>query len=356
MTDPIEIRINGQSFVDFKRAIINCSMDELARSFYFEFADRWLQTNFGPLPFVEGDPCQVLIYGRKVIDGFIDEKAPRYNDTSHSVGVSGRSWTGHLVDCSAIFAKGSWKLTPLLQIATNICQPFGITVLADNAEVATDIAAPFKKWAIEDEEKAYDCIARAAKMRGVFLMSDGNKNLLLSKASKIVMPGALTLGGNIKDASSSSRFTERFSQIIVKSQSAGDDVWNGANTSQISIQTDVQVKSYRPLVIVNEGGGGKAELDKRATWERNVRAGRSRRLHYQVQGFVNEFEQLWEPNRLIMVDDAYQDVKGLQLIYHVSFELTERSGEIVTIDVGAPEAYDVLAPPPAVVKRPKVLW
>lgn len=357
MASPIEIRINGDAFVDFKRATVSFGMEEFSRSFFFEFSDKWLRTNVKPLPFVEGDPVEVFVHGTKVVDGFIDDIPIDYDANQHSIGVSGRSWTGHMVDCSAVYKGGSWRNASLIDIVGNISEPFGCIVQATDPQVLSPAAEKFRRWAIEDEETAYDCISRAAKLRGLFLLSDHLRDVIIAKSSKVVNGDRLKLGENILRARRVSRFTERHSYYLVKSQTAGDDTWWGDEAVGPFFRVDdPQVTAYRPLIMVSDGGGGKAELKTRATWERNVRAGRSRRISYDVQGFKNRLGALWPMNELIAVDDPYSDIKDTLLIISVSFNYSEKSGEVTTLDLGRPEAFDVLAPAPKAKKGRKKFY
>lgn len=348
-SNPIELRINGESQLDFKTARVTFSLDQMARNFSFALSDKWFQSGIKNFPFIEGDEVTVSIYGKTVIDGIIDDIPIDYDATSHNIGVSGRSRTGQLVDCSAVYKGGSWKDTKLVDIATALCEPFGITVKVDDHAKA-EAQKPFKKWAIEDEETPYTCINRAAKMRGLFLISDAGRNLIITKASPTVFGYTLKLGQNIKRGRRSSRFRERYSEYIVKSQRAGDDtVFADTAGKGYFRATDPQVLNFRPLIIVSDGQGSTDELSTRGQWERNVRAGKSRRISYDHQGFRTPpgpgGRQLFPINQLIPVDDPFLDFRGNLLIVSASYSFGDSGGEIVTLELGAPEAYDVLLPP-----------
>src|SRR5690606_8660629 len=121
--------------------------------------------------------------------------------------------------------------------------------------------------------------------RGLFLTSDEGRNIVITKASRLMHPAALVFGQNIKSASRTGRLSERYSFYLGKSQRAGNDThFADLVTSQFAVVGDDGVPAYRPLIIVADGPGKPPELETRATWERNLRAGRSRRITYQVQG------------------------------------------------------------------------
>lgn len=359
MKTPIEIRVNGQAFVDYTSATVSMGIEEFARSFSVEFSDKWINSTVGILPFSEGDACEVLVHGEKVIDGFIDSIPIDYDKDSHSLAITGRSWTGHLVDCSAVFKGGSWRNADLITIATDITDPFGVIPLVLDDSVIGPASQPFKRWAIEDEEKAFDCIARAAKLRGLFLISDAGRRLIIAKASKVVHGDVLKFGDNVLRGRRTSKATDRFSEYLVKSQSAGDDTWYGTNARGNFFKlTDEGVKTYRPLVMVADGPGLKDELQMRATYERNVRAGRARMITYEVQGFKSRAKKLWPVNELVSVDDDFLHIKDTLLISSVTFTYSEQQGEITSLELCRPEAFDIFAPPPKPKKSKKkeVIW
>ena len=345
----IEIKVNGESQLDFTTARVTFSLDQLARTFSFGLSDKWLNTGVKDLPFIEGDEVEVFIHGTRVIDGIIDDIPISYDANTHDIEVIGRSRTGQLVDCSAIHKTGSWRDAKLVDIAQALCDPFDIEVEVEKFALA-DAAKPFKKWAIEDEETPFGCIARAAKMRGLFLISDSGSKLLITKASTQVFPMSLVFGQNVKRGRRTSRFRERYSEYTLKSQAAGNDTFFAEQVGKGFFKTtDPQVLRFRPLIIISDGSGNKSELETRALWERNVRAGKSRRLSYDYQGFRNPpgigGDQVFPINQLITVQDSYLDFSGQLLIVSASFSLATNGGEFTTLELGAPEGYDVLKPP-----------
>jgi len=343
----IAIEINGERYEEHKSASVSLGIESFARSFTFDFSDKWLRTLVQDLPFKEGDPCKVSIDGEQVIDGFIDDVPIDYTATTHSIAVSGRSWTGHLVDCSAIHASGSWRNASLNTIGTDLCKNYDINFLSVDARVLTAATQPFQRYAIESGESVFECLQRAAKRRGVFMLSDAFRSVLVTKAGMIVHGDTLDLGRNILTASRTSRFSDRYSAYLIKGQRAGSDAVFGAlATGQFFKIPDPQVSSFRPLMIINDGADAQS-LQMRGTWERNLRAGRSRRVQYTVQGHRSATGQLWPLNQLVAVNDPFLGVRDNLLIVAVTYS---QAPKVTTLELGRPEAFDVLAPPPAKVR------
>lgn len=348
MPSPITFLVGGKELVDFKSATVSYAMESFARSFAFEFADKWSrQQTPAALPFGEGDPAQVYVHGELVVDGYVDDVPIDYDASSHRITVSGRSWAGHMVDCSAVHKPGSWRNITIEGIAKTLAEPFGLSVRLDPwAATQANTPATFAKWAIEDEETAYDCLQRAAEARGLFLTDNGQKTIVITKASSIVHPSPLVFGQNIKRARRIGRFGERYSEYIVKHQSSETSFTGEKTTSSRLFRTaDPQVLAYRPLVLVSHGTGSKAELERRALWERNVRAGRSRRITYDVIGHRSAAGRVWPVNELVAVQDPWLGTDELLLLasVHLSYD---SGGETASLELCRPEAFDVLVPPP----------
>lgn len=343
---PISIKVNGQEWSDFKSAQVSYSLEQFARSFSLTFSDKWFRTGIRQLPFAEGDPCQIAVHGEVVLDGFIDDIPISYDANSHSITVAGRSWVGHMVDCSAVYQAGSWKQTTLEQIAKDVSAPFGVVAAVD-PWASADAAPPFKKWAIEDEESAYECVQRAAKMRGLFLTAGAGRQFSITKASTIALPTTLQLGGNIKSAERSGRYRDRYASYTVKSQTAGNDTFFAdlAGKGFFTV-VDPGVTGYRPLIVVSDGQGTADELERRATWEMNVRAGRSRRVVYTVRGFRPDgIPKAWPINHLVAVNDPFLDTRETLLIVAVTLNYASPGGEVARLELGRAEAFDILRPP-----------
>jgi prophage tail gpP-like protein len=354
----VAIRIAGQDYQDYTDFHCSYGLEQFARQFSIGFSSKWkgAALSLGVFPFEEGAACELLVDGETVLDGFIDDIPVDYDGTSQRFSISGRSWTGHMVDASAVHKTGAWKNADLLTIANDIAAPFGVTCKVPSGVILDEVLEPFRKWAIDQEETAYDCIQRAAKMRGIYLTSDAARNVLMTRATKLDRTVTVLKRGsglaNIIRGRREGRFSERYSEYIIKAQNAGDDTWYAADaTSKLFHRArDPQVTSYRPLIIVSDGQGAKPDLALRAAWEMNVRAGRSRRVTYEVNGLHKQEGGVWQANELVMVDDPAFDIQGEMLIASVSLKRSN-GGTSTSLELANPLAFDVLTPPKPRVKK-----
>lgn len=325
---------NGQAYGGWKSIRLHMGIEELSSTFDIAVTEIWPE-QASPREISAGDACTVKIGSETLITGYVDAVSVDYDNGSHGISIRGRDKTADLIDCSAIYKSGEWKNAKLEQIAKDLCAPFGVSV-----KVETDTGAAFKSWAIEPGETVHDNLERAARHRGVLLLSDGKGAMVIAKPSTKPLSVALVRGDNILSASAEDNVEGRFSEYTVKGQAAGDDDSNGeAVTSQKASSKDAGVKRHRPLVIVSEDQGDIASFKKRAEFEASVRAGRARTAAVSVQGWIHGGAVL-RPNQRVPVRDPWLKLNCEMLISEVDLVLDE-SGTRAELKLAMPEAYSL---------------
>ncbi|MEW5904928.1 MAG: phage baseplate assembly protein, partial [Pseudomonadota bacterium] len=279
----VEIRIGDQVYGGWKSARIERGIEQIAGSFELSVSERW-PGQLEPRKIRRGDRCTVMDDGETLITGWVDDARPSFDADAHEFRVTGRDATGDLVDCSAIYKTGQWSGVKLDRIVRDVCKPFDIKVAID-----TDIGSAFKSFKINDGESAFECIERACRDRAVMPVSDGKGGLVLTRAKDSESIAELIEGVNILSAEGEFGMKERHSRYIVKGQDrGGDDDLEPESHTQIKAESvDEQVTRYRPLVVLAENRGSHATYKDRATWERNVRRGRSSVATVTVAGWRN---------------------------------------------------------------------
>ncbi|MEN6330799.1 MAG: phage baseplate assembly protein [Smithella sp.] len=332
----VTLQVNGANYRGWKNIEVSIGMEQISGSFKMVASDRWHGQDTA-WPILADDACRVLIGSTTVITGYVDEANPEYDAKSHSLNITGRDATGDLVDCSAIYKSGQWSGADLLKIAKDLCSPFGINVQAD-----VDVGKKFAKFALQEGETVFEAIERAARQRGVLLLSDGAGGLLITRAGESRIDAALIKGENIERASGTFSHKERYSQYIIKGQAPGGDVFaEPSHHAQLKAKSeDEMVRRYRPLIIYAEQGDGSTYKD-RATWERNVRAGRSARLQYTVTGWEYKPGKLWLPNRIVPAKDSYIGVDMDMLITRCTYTLDD-NGSRTALELCRREAFDLV--------------
>jgi len=323
-----------QTFAGWESIRITRSIESLSGSFELAVTFTWAEDT--PARFIRaGAECTVLVDGSAVITGFVDDVLPHYDDKAHGVTIRGRDRTADLIDCSAQYKSGEWKNADLLRIAQDLAKPYGVEV-----KTVVDVGKPFKRFKLQDSESIFEALDRAARMRGVLLMSDGVGGMLITRAGIRKIGTALVQGENILSASATRSQRDRYRIYIVKAQTSGNDFTNGTAASGVSYTVkDKQVGRNRTLITLAEDQADAADCKQRATWERNIRAGQSRRITYKVAGWKHA-GGIWTPNDIVPVRDEWIGVDTPLLISTVALVL-DSNGTIAELTVAPPSAFDV---------------
>jgi prophage tail gpP-like protein len=344
ISNRVMLVVGGRAFEGWQTMHVQRSIEQIAGVFALQVTLKWAAKG-DPFEIREGLPCQVLIGQDVVITGRIEEYEPSYDAENSTITIHGRDKTGDLVDCSVIYKTGQWHNVGLKQIVEDICKPFGIAVVAPKD---LDLGDPFKSFSLEEGEKAFDAIDRACRMRGVLCTSTPAGELLLTLTSDESSNVQLIEGMNIKSASAKHSWKERYSKVILKGQTSGDDNASGATVAHVRAEAeDEEINCYRPLVVISEHGAGLATLKERAQWEVKVRMGRGKRGHIDVVGWRTAGNgmagPLWTPNQLVYINSPRLQLDREMLIVGCDYKISDKDGRTTTLTFCRPEAFEVIA-------------
>lgn len=334
--------IDGKAYGGWTRLEIQRGIEQIAGAFVLQLTSRYPGAD-APVRLREGLPCEVRLGADLVIAGYIDDYETDDTDISTSVRVSGRDKTADLVDCSAIYKAGQWNGTRLDQLVSDIARPFGISV-AVTPEV--NLGDRFKRFALEEGEKAFDAIDRACRLRALLVTSTPDGNLLITTASTVSSGVRLVEGVNMKKFNSHHSWKERHSEIIMKSQVPGDDDEYGEEAAHLKASAkDAEISRYRPLIVMAEHGTSVKSLADRAAWEVKVRMGRGKRGGCTVVGWRTgddgQAGPLWRPNTLVQVSSGRMNLDMELLIVSCAYQLTEQ-GKVTDLTFARPEAFQLV--------------
>lgn len=331
MTEKPDLRLElgGRLYGGWKSVSIRRGLDQLAGTFDLSVSERWPGQTV-PRPIRPGAECRVLIDGKPVITGYVDDVRMSYNSASHEVTVSGRDRTCDLVDC----CPPSMQLSgaTLAAIARTLAAPFGIKVVD---EAAADVIPGFKP---NPGDTCFEILEQLSRSSGVFLTTDGQGQLVITRAGTKKAPVRLELGRNIEEARGSFSMRERFSEITVLGQTAASETWNGTLAAhQKTIVRDRAVPRHRPLTLVAEQEH--AGANRRAQWEVNTRYGRANMATFTVYGWTCG-DSVWSPNVLVNIVDDFLGLDVTWLLGAVTLSLDDR-GYRSELTLSPPEAYEV---------------
>jgi prophage tail gpP-like protein len=336
------LAIDGMLYGGWTRIEIQRGIEQIAGGYVLQLTSRYPGVDV-PMQLREGLACRVLLGDDLVVSGFVDDYETDDTATSSSVRLSGRDKTADLVDCSAIYKNGQWRGVSLEQIVADIARPFRIEVVV---APGTDTGEPFKRFALEEGEKAFDAIDRACRLRAVLVTSTPDGNLLITTASTVHSGVRLVEGVNMLKFNSKHSWKERHSEIILKGQVPGDDHEFGAAAAHLKASAkDAEINRYRPLVVVAEHGTSNKSLADRAAWEVKVRMGRGKRGGCTVVGWRTGKDgqegPLWQPNTLVDVTSERMNLDAQLLIVHCAYQFTEL-GRVTELTFALPEAFELV--------------
>lgn len=333
----VVLNVGGVRYDGWTEIRVQRSIEQIAGQFSLSVTERW-SDNSEPLPIRPGAPCQVLIDNAPVITGHVDDVEVAYDATSHSISVSGRDRTADLVDCSVPVKGGTLVGQTLLSAARRLCEPFAIKVVSEVAE-----GGAFRVVRNNPGESVFERLDAGAKVRAVLLITGGEGNLVITRASAERIPAVMWLGDNVLACSARFSHKDRFRDYTVGGQQEAQDLEvDGEQAFKLTgTAHDAFVDRHRPLYISTDNLNGNADARRRAEWERNVRFGRSQALQYTVNGWEYEPGKLWPINRMVAVRDELLGLDVDRLITGVEFSLGA-DGERTVLTLMPREAFELL--------------
>ena len=341
----VALLINDRRHVGWTEATVTRSLETISGAFTVTLSERE-PGETTPRVIRPGNACRVELEGDTVLQGWVDAVTVDYDARGHTIAVRGRDATGDLVDCSAASKPGEWSDARLEEIASALCEPFGISVSR-----GIDTGAPFSRFRIEEGESVFEAIERACRFRAVLPLSDGRGGLILGGPTRSRTSTRLERGVNILSASGTASWLARFSDYtLLGQQAAGSGAdFAGITAEQVAhvsaTARDGGVDRHRPLTIIGEQSLDEDEARARIQWEANVRSARARSAHVTVQGWREVPDgELWEPGRLVFLTDEWLGIAQELLVSSTSQSLSS-GGTLTTLDLVPQDAFVQRAEP-----------
>ena len=343
MANNCTLLVNGSIYGGWTSISIQRGIEQLAGSFSLRVTERWPGVAESR-PIKKGDVAVVKIDGEAVCTGYVNRTRIGFDSANTWFDVEGRDKTADLVDCSAIWKSGQWRDSSVKQIAADLCQPFGISVVIGKlAEKAA--GEKIASFALEDGETVQDTLERLLRMKALMMWTDGLGNLVINLPEQTAAETALVQGENLLQAEAAADETEQYSQYTVKGQARGTHNAKGE-------AKDGSVQRYRPLVILAEDHGT-APL-KRAQHEQAMREGKADTANVTVQSWRQGGDKggLWLPGLRVLVKAPYLHKDNDEMIISELEYRKDENGTIARLNLTNPKAYDRLAEQPEKKKTP----
>lgn len=333
----VVLTVNGREYRGWKDIRITRTMEALCGSFTLSVSERW-EGQRTPWPIREGDECSVRLGNQRVITGYVDSRSMSLSANDHSFQVVGRDKAGDLVDCSVLL--DAWEFTGIKvdEICKRVAAQFGVTVsVVPGAEIPD--APP--RVVVNPGESAYEVIDRACRLAGLFAMSDGDGNILLTVAALEGASTPITEGQNVLEASVSYDASASYRRYIVTGQQQGGDMLEGTAAASVRGEAvDLNApRAARALLLQAEGAVTIQQASDRANWEASVRRARALELSVTVQGWEQADGRLWPVNAIAQVNLPTLGLTGTMLISEVTYSLAEGAGTTTELLLRPADAF-----------------
>lgn len=349
----LQIRKNGLDLVNFTNASVFRSMESV--SGYFNFVSTADEQN--RLPIRENNRVEIVVDKQVVLTGFVEGIESNAAKDAHDFRATGRDVLGDLYDSAVGEVSEFTGSVQLIDICRAVLDGINLAEVVVFDETSIGIVGPstsllpFDEWDIASAEpgtKAFEFLELFARKRQVLLTTDGQGNLILSRNNGIKLPVKLKTGqdGNLKNARKIIDNTERYRAYTAHSQLNPIRMVAGTKPRELvqqkGLAEDTEMRVSRIFTFNAEESSDSFTAKDRAIWEANFRRARSLTYTGTVQGHsANGI--LWIPNRLVDVDDSFNDIKATLLIRSVRYNSSIDLGNTTTLDMTFLSAYTLQA-------------
>lgn len=331
----IQIVTDGGAYEGWTDVNVTRSIDDLAGTFDISSCIDRSESNFSSDPDLQEDiEASILIFGQKVITGFIDKRVGTMGPDDYTLQLSGRSKTRNCIDCSSIHETGQFNNKKTSEIVSDISKMLNVNVIN---QIPSDPVHP--RFIFRDGEFAERTIRTCCREFGITATDDAEGNLVLKEIGLRQGQDALVLGVNIHRYTVTKDVSERHSDYLTKGQSVPtDDNYGKPATEIVRHVKDTGLKSFRPLIVHMDGDADNNKVQNRAEMEAARRLGEGLTVSITVAGWVQESGTIWEPDMLHYVDIPTEGIAETLLLKSVSFTLSNSTYE-TSLEFTPPESY-----------------
>lgn len=344
--DDVTIIVNGQTLGGWTNVRIARGVERCPSDFQLGMTEVY-PGQADAMQIKPGDACQVKIGHTKVITGYIDRVMPAIQGRQHSIRVMGRGKCADLVDCSAEWPGGQISGSSVLEIASKLAKPYGITVSGATSD-------PIPTFNLMRGETPWEIVERLCRFRQLLAYETTDGNLTLSQVGTTRAASGFKEGYNVEQATATWGMDQRFSDYLCYLQSVEtlDDLGTGGDL--IATYNDKGVPRHRMLMMVAESSGGGLGLNvarDRVQWEASRRFGRSAEVRLITDNWRDSAGDLYAPNTLVPLDLPTLKISGkLWAVSEVTY-VKDENGTHCELLIMPPQAFQpqptLLQPVPA---------
>lgn len=341
-----EIRVSGRKFTLWESCTLSRSIERNTGAF------RFTSTNTRPVdyPVEKHDTIEIVINGQTKLSGFVDTKDASGSRNGQTITISGRDNTRDLIDsCVPDSAKVIASPTDLKVMCETVIAALGIEMkVIDRSGV--DLSFPEGTEINADSgKKAMDFLIEFARKKQVYLVADGEGNLIIYRPSPTAGSTAIVqsddgAGNNVKSYSYEQDGSVEYNTYVVRSQdNFGSDPLADLDSGvdRLGLAVDDLVPETRYFEIQGEESMDNAQVMERANEEANVRRAQGFNYSVDVQGVSQNNGELWDFGLIVPIRDSVTGVNGLYMIRDVTYSIDGDMGTVTSLTFTRPEAYKV---------------
>jgi len=337
VAESVQLILNGEAFEGFESGTVTQALDAalVATTFTLGYAPR-VAPELERVRIEAGDEVTLRVGDEDLVTGYVDDDAMSYDARSSQLQVAGRSRVADVLDCSAIHRARRFRDQTVFELAQALLRDYPITVIDAGGDAT---ALPIERFALQDGESIAEALTRAARLRGVFLQDVGG-DLVITRVGGQSTRTIISRATNVLTATRRRSWRERFSEYQFRGQTRATDTVNGLQAAQIGHVIEDRAVTRLRRLRVSAHADRRGDMGRRAILERNVRAGRSERLSYELAGWTTEEGDLWRPNTKVRVVDDWLEVEAELLVERVTHAFAARPGRYRTaLELVRPETF-----------------
>ena len=320
------LKINEVNYSGFDSVHIRKSMLDICGGFAVS-VDNFFHGGTTAQEIKMGHGVKIEINGSQIIDGWIDEMPIIFGRNVDRIEIRGRDNTCDLVDCCWDETPNEWKNQSIKNLIKTLCNKFSITVIIDDS-AQSEVETKIETFKASEGMPISELIFKLCKDRGILPISKGDGFLTLIKAtSSEYTNDAIIVRANAEGGKLVQSNINRYSVYKVKGYGIATD----NKTLQDYIEcygefSDPIISRERPFVVFSENASTNFLCKKRAISEARIRAGLSRSVIYNMDGWVQSNDELWEKNKLVKIEDNFTGINDTMLIIATDFIYNEDDG------------------------------
>lgn len=346
----ITIVVDGVEYTGFTPSVqVTKSIEDFCGSFTFDTVS---STNV-TFPIKVGQSCQIFVEGQQVINGFVEQINVNYSASDHAITINGRDRTCDIIDSTLGENLEFTAPFTLKQIIEKVLSILGLSDIKVLQNVVIDSFTDADKGESAMAMSAFDFIEEYARLRQVLITTTGDGNIELYRTQDAIEYSSIIslepqTAASILNASANYDITRRYNKYIARSQQ-NDGALDNFTEQDVESGTDVfgqkidkDIRSSRVYNFFAENPlKDNTEAVKRAKWEANYRKSQGFIYNVVLRGFIplNDQNTIWQPNRLIQVDDPFADILSTLLISNVQYNFSLTEGSRTSLKLVSRDAF-----------------